>query len=181
MASNKSNKSLRELMVARGKGSTSKAPTKSQVPSNLPPTPPQVPADLGLKVNPDLKKKRPVESLEEGKVGPRHGTKHQKVTREPRDKKAPSVESRDELEKAEVHVAQRTWSLRLKVDKASIPWNASVREYQKGRAGYIAEAMKQPMLLPRDMDAYKRFSQNELFLSLKRDLVMVRQLIPLQA
>ena len=29
MASNKGNKSLRELMAARGKGSTSKAPTKS--------------------------------------------------------------------------------------------------------------------------------------------------------
>ena len=108
MASNKGNKSLRELMAARGKGSTSKAPTKSQAPSNLPPAPPQVPADLGLKVNPDLKKKRPVESLEEGEVGPRHGAKQQKVTREPRDKKALSVESRDELERAEVRMAQRT-------------------------------------------------------------------------
>ena len=33
------------------------------------------------------------------------------------------------------------------------------------------------MLLPKDMDAYRRFSQNELFLYLKRDLAMVRQLI----
>ena len=80
MVSNKGNKSLRELMAARGKGTTSKVPTKSQAPSNLPPAPLQVPANLGLKVNPDLKKKRPVESLEEGKVGPRHGTKQQKVT-----------------------------------------------------------------------------------------------------
>ncbi|XP_030962335.1 uncharacterized protein LOC115983716 [Quercus lobata] len=31
------------------------------------------------------------------------------------------------------------------------------------------------MLLPWDMDAYKRFSQNELFLSLKRDLAMITQ------
>ena len=93
MASNKGKKSLRELMATRGKESTSKAPTKSQAISNLSSTPPQVPADLSLNVNPDLKKKRPVESLEEGKVGPRHGTKHQKVTREPRDKRAPSVES----------------------------------------------------------------------------------------
>ena len=181
MASNKGNKSLRELMAARGKGLTSKAPTKSQAPSNLPPAPPQVPANLGLKVNPDLKKKRPVESLEEGEVGLCHGAKHQKVTREPRDKRAPSVESHDELERAEVYVPQRTWSPRLEVDGAPIPWNASVREYQRGRAGYIAKALEQPMLLPRNMDAYKRFSQNELFLSLKRDLAMIRQLIPLQA
>ena len=71
MALNKGNKSLRELMAARGKGSTSKAPLKSQAPSNLPSAPPQVPADLGLKSNPDLKKKRPAKSLEEGEVGPR--------------------------------------------------------------------------------------------------------------
>ena len=108
MASNKGNKSLRELMAARGKGQTSKAPIKSQALSNLPPTPPQVPTNLGLKVNPDLKKKRSVESLEEGEVGPRQGTKQQKVTREPRDKRAPSMESRDELERAEVYVPPRT-------------------------------------------------------------------------
>ena len=109
MASNKGNKSLRELMAARGKGSASKVPNKSQAPSNVHPTPPQVPVDLGLKVNPDLKKKkRPIESLEEGEVGSRQGVKHQKVTRKPRDKRAPSVESRDELERAEVCMAQRT-------------------------------------------------------------------------
>ena len=79
MALNKGNKSLRELMATRGKGSTSKAPSKSQAPFNLPPSPPQVPTDLGLKPNPDLKKKRTAKSLEEGEVGPRQGTKHQKV------------------------------------------------------------------------------------------------------
>ena len=75
MALNKHNKSLRELMASRGKGSTSKEATKSQVPSNLPPPPPQIPTDLRLKPNPDLKKKRPLEALEEGEVGPRKGTK----------------------------------------------------------------------------------------------------------
>ena len=63
MASNKGNKSLQELMAAWGKGQTSKAPTKSQALSNLPPAPPQVPTDLGLKVNLDLKKKRSVSPL----------------------------------------------------------------------------------------------------------------------
>ena len=168
-------------MAAQGKGQTSKVPTKSQTPSNLPPAPPQVSADLCLKVNPDLKKKRPVESLEEGEVGPRQGVKQQKVTWKPRDKKAPSVENRDELERAEVRIPPRTWSPRLEVDGAAIPYNASVRKYNRGRAGYIAEALEQPMLLPRDMEAYRRFSQNELFLSLKRDLAMVRQLIPIRA
>ena len=59
------------------------------------------------------------------------------------------------------------------MDGAPIPWDASVREFQKGRAGYIAEALEQPLLRLKDMDAYRRFTQNDLFLSLKRDLAMV--------
>ena len=79
MASNKG-KSLREFMASRGKRQSSKAPSQSQTPA-LPPVAPQLPSDLGLKVNPDLKKKRLVENLEEGEVGPRQG-KQQKTTRE---------------------------------------------------------------------------------------------------
>ena len=74
MASTKG-KSLRELIAVGGNGQFSKAPTKSQTPSDLPPALPQIPANLSLKVNPDLKKKRPVKSLEEGEVSPRQGTK----------------------------------------------------------------------------------------------------------
>ena len=69
MVLNKGNKSLRELMASRGKESTSKAAPKSQVPSNLPSLP-QIPVDLGLKPNHDLKKKRPLKALKEGEVGP---------------------------------------------------------------------------------------------------------------
>ena len=76
---NKGNKSLRELMAVRGKESTSKATPKSQVP--LPP--PQIPTDLGLKPNLDLKKEkasrdargrqsRPSEGDEATKGGPRY-------------------------------------------------------------------------------------------------------------
>ena len=68
---NKGNKSLRDLMATRGKESTSKAAPKSQVPSPLP----QIPTDLGLKPNPNLKKKRSIQTLEEGKVSPQKWTK----------------------------------------------------------------------------------------------------------
>ena len=71
MALNKGNKILRDFMAARGKESTSKMTLKSQVA----PPPPQITIDLDLKPNPNLKKKRPVETLEEGEVGPRKGTK----------------------------------------------------------------------------------------------------------
>ena len=75
-----------------------------------------------------------------------------------------------------MHMTQRTWSPRLEMDGTPIPRNASVREFQRGRAGYIAEALEQPLLLPKDMEAYRRFKQNDIFLSLKRDLAMVSNL-----
>ena len=86
------------------------------------------------------------------------------------------MDNRVELNRANVRMTQRTWSPRLEVDGTPIPWKASVREFQRGRAGYIAEALEQPLLLPKDMEVYRHFKQNDLFLSLKRDLAMVSNL-----
>ena len=72
-----------------------------------------------------------------------------------------------------MRVNSRTWSPKLEVDGVAIPYTASVREYNRGRVGYIAEALEQPVLLSRDMETYRQFSQPELFLSLKRDLAIV--------
>ena len=83
------------------------------------------------------------------------------------------MDSQEKKHKVDVCMTQYTWSLRLEVDRAHIPWATSVREFQKGRAGYITEDLEQPLLLPKDMDAYRRFTKNDLFLSLKRDLAMV--------
>ena len=96
MALNKGNKILRELMIARNKGTTSQENPKSQVPTTLPPPPPTIPTDLGQKPIPNLKKKRPVEVPEEGEVGPQKGTKQQKVAKDACGKRSQSVESREE-------------------------------------------------------------------------------------
>ena len=69
------------------------------------------------------------------------------------------------------------WSPKLEVDSVPIAWDSSIRHYREGHTGHIAEALEQPLLLPKDMEAYKNFSQPELFLSLKRDLAMVSDLI----
>ena len=90
MVLNKGNKSLRDLLAARGKESTSKTTPTSQVAS---PFPPQIPLNLGLKANPDLKKKRLVDTLEEGEVGPWKGTNQQKMAPEARSRRSQSVES----------------------------------------------------------------------------------------
>ena len=70
MALNQENKSLRDLMAARNKGSTSHKVPKSQVPPTFPPPPPLPFTNLVLYVIPNLKKKRPVQELEEGEVAP---------------------------------------------------------------------------------------------------------------
>ena len=109
-------------------------------------------------------------------MGPRKGMKQQKVIPDAQDRRSQSVNSREEQNRADVYMTQRTWSSRLELDRTPISWNVSVQEFQRGRAGYIAKALEQPLLLPKDMEAYKRFKQNELFLSLKRDLAMVSNL-----
>ena len=63
------------------------------------------------------------------------------------------------------------------MDGVPIAWNTSIRHYHRGHAGHVVETLEQPLLLPKDMEAYRRFNQHELFLSLKRDLVMVDSLI----
>ena len=51
-----------------------------------------------------------------------------------------------------------TWSPKLEVDGVVIPYTTSVREYNRGRMEYIAEALEQSVLLPRDIEAYRKFS-----------------------
>ena len=78
---------------------------------------------------------------------------------------------------AQVRRPTHTWSHKLEVGGASIAWDASLRHYHGGHTGHVAEALEQPLLLPKDMEAYRSFTHLELFLSLKRDLAMVSYLI----
>ena len=68
----KTGPSLRELMKGRNKAPSLQDKNKSKPPVN---PPPQLPADLGLKPNPNLRRKRYVEAPEEGEIGPSKGSK----------------------------------------------------------------------------------------------------------
>ena len=68
-------KSLRDLLVARGQGGSSKEAPKSQVRPKLPPPPSQVLVNLGLKPLAVPTKNRPIKVLEEGELGTQKGTK----------------------------------------------------------------------------------------------------------
>ena len=73
----KTGPSLKELMRNRNKAPSPKGKNKSKPPTNPPPPPPpQIPSDLGLKPNPDLRRKRHTETAEEGELGPFKGSKH---------------------------------------------------------------------------------------------------------
>ena len=72
----KTGPSLKELMRNKNKAPSPKDKNKSKPLTNPPPPPPpQIPADLGLKPNPDLRKKRQIETAEEGELGHFKGSK----------------------------------------------------------------------------------------------------------
>ena len=78
---------------------------------------------------------------------------------------------------AQVRRPTRIWSPKLEVDGVPIAWDSSLRHYRGGHASHVVEALEQPLFLPKDMESYMSFTQPELFLSLKRDLAMVSDLI----
>ena len=69
----KTGPSLRDLMKNRNKAPSPQEKNKSKLPVN--PPPPQLPVDLRLKSNPDLRRKRYIEALEEGEMTPSKGNK----------------------------------------------------------------------------------------------------------
>ena len=59
------------------------------------------------------------------------------------------------------------------MDGAAIPYDASIWDAPRSHANYLAQALQQPLLLPWDLDSIRCIKQPDLFMSLKRDLVMV--------
>ena len=53
-----------------------------------------------------------------------------------------------------------------------LPTDSSIREFDNGKAGYVANSVEQA-LLPRDMVKLRNLKKHEMFLSLKRDLALV--------
>ena len=75
--------------------------------------------------------------------------------------------------KSDSQVGLLSWTPIPTLDGAPLPANASIKDFQQGKAGYVANAMEQTLLLPEDMANLRSIRRHEVFLSLKRDLVMV--------
>ena len=169
----KTGPSLKELMKNRNKATSPQDKNKSKPPANPPPPPPQIPADLRLKPNPDLRRKRLVDTVEEGELGPSKGNKQPRHIQDRRGRRSNSVDNREEAPVAQVRRSPRTWSPVLEVDGMPIAFDTTLRRYRGGHAGLMAKALQQPLLLPQDMAAYRSFNHLDLFIFLKRDLAMV--------
>ncbi|XP_050241220.1 uncharacterized protein LOC126690130 [Quercus robur] len=143
---------LRGLLSNRSKGQTSKEVSKGQTVPKAPAPPPPPSSDAALQPMPNLRRKRPVEETEEGKVAREKARpkKKGKETKEPREKRTRSTESREE---AAILRGPQTWSPRIELDGAPILWDATLWESQREQASFLAEALQQPLLLPRDMEA----------------------------
>ena len=103
---------------------------------------------------------------------PQKKPKQQKMAKDKR--RTSSMKSKEA--KHSTNVRHLTWNPRLELDGAAVPWSSSIKEFQRGHAHYMAEALKRPLLLPKDMDALKHIRQPNLFLSLKKDLALVSSL-----
>ena len=144
----KTGPSLKELMKSRNKASSPKDKNKSKPPTNPPPPPLQIPANLGLKPNPDLRKKRQMDTAEEGGLCPSKGNKQAKQSQDHRSRRSNSVDNREEPSVAQVHRLASTWSPVLEIYGMPIAYDATLRHYRGGHTGLVAEALEQPLLLP---------------------------------
>ena len=98
----KTGPSLKELMKSRNKAPSPKDKNKSKPPTNPPPPSLQIPADLGLKRNPNLRKKRQMDTVVEGELGPSKGNKQARQIQDHRSKRSNSVDNREETLVAQV-------------------------------------------------------------------------------
>ena len=57
--------------------------------------------------------------------------------------------------------------------------NASLRDFRGGEGAYVADALERTLLLPTDMKELKNMRMQEVFLNMKRYLVMVKLLKPM--
>ena len=113
--------------------------------------------------------------FEKGKIAPTKDPEPQK-----RAKNAKRTQRRNMVEGlgteivSDCHAKVPIWNPMLKLDGGPLPMDSSIRDFQQGKACYVANALEQPLLLPQDMADLRTLKKHEVFLTLKRDLAMVR-------
>ena len=65
----------------------------------------------------------------------------------------------------------------MELDGSPLFSDTSIRDFQQGSTGYVADAVEQSLLLPKDMADLRSMRHYEVFLGLKRDLGMVSKFL----
>ena len=89
------------------------------------------------------------EVMEGGKNQPPRKTEHQRAGKQPRTMQTRSATKGDK--RANHQAAAPVWAPRMEVDGAPLLEDASIRDFQRGIAGYVTNAEEQSLLLPKDM------------------------------
>ena len=66
------------------------------------------------------------------------------------------------------------WNPAFELNGSHLCENDLIYNFESGRAGYVVNAVEQALLLLKDMDELWNLKKHELFLSVKRDLALVR-------
>ena len=150
--------------------STQLKPSSPQ--SKLPPLPqPTLPPRLEPV---DSKRKRASKGKE-----PMDGGKSRSFQKEDEARRA-SKQLKIEHQRQEKEVATQSepqaWLLAPTLHKEPLMDNASLRDFRGGKGTYVADALERSLLLPADMAELGNLRRQEVFLSIKRHLGMVRLL-----
>jgi len=102
----------------------------------------------------------------------------------------PSLEDEAQRAAKQVKVGQKGVKRRNEPQDAPPTWlpapmlegdpllaNPSIKDFQGGTAGYVADTVKQALLLPGDITELQSMRRHKVFLNLKRYLAMVRILL----
>ena len=152
--------------------------TMPEVPVILRPPTPIIPAPIQIEpIDKKRKRDRRVGKgvVDEGEVQeetPLEPTKVVKMTR---------TQQRKGVERSNTASERRSkaliWNPSFALDDSPLLEDASIRDFNGGRVGYIANTVEQALLLPRDMDELQNLKKHELFLFMKRDLALVTLLL----
>ena len=132
------------------KGMVLQRKKKTSLFENKPPTP--LPIHNSSPKQDDKKRKRDKKGKDvakEGEVVPSKELKPQKRAKmAKRVHKRPSTEGAVMERGPKRRLRIQIWNPPLELDGAPLPLDSSIRDFQRGKAGYVANALEQPLLLP---------------------------------
>ena len=150
------------------------SPSKSKLPlapPKLPPPPPSRPTLVPRTEPSDPKRKRKSKGKKVIEVEKSRPIPKEEAQRAAKQQK---VGHRGPEKRIDPLPEPQAWLPAPMLNGAPLMDNASIRDFQGGNGSHVADALERTLLLPSDMAELQSFKRQEVFLSLKRYLGMVR-------